>query len=90
MYYNVYTSLMGDPNLYFTTLIIIVVALLPDLLIQVPHHAGPLYNHLGHYRTHYWHSDVSTGVELVQNPNEAKSQQDDALHRPSHMKICPS
>jgi len=35
MYYNVYTSLMGDPNLYFATLIIIVVALLPDLLIQV-------------------------------------------------------
>ena len=38
LYYNVYTSLMADPNLYFTTLIIIVVALLPDVLIQVPHH----------------------------------------------------
>ena len=45
LYYNVYTSLMGDPNLYFTTLLVIVVALLPDVLIQVPHHtfhqAGP-------------------------------------------------
>ena len=35
LYYNVYTSLMADPNLYLTTLIIIVVALLPDILIQV-------------------------------------------------------
>ena len=38
LYYNVYTSLMADPNLYFTTLLIVVVALLPDVLIQVPHH----------------------------------------------------
>ena len=44
LYYNVYTSLMADPNLYFTTLIIIVVALLPDVLIQVPHHHT---HHLG-------------------------------------------
>ena len=35
LYYNVYTSLMADPKLYLTTLIIIVVALLPDILIQV-------------------------------------------------------
>ena len=50
LYYNVYTSLMADPNLYFTTLLIVVVALLPDVLIQVPHHtchqAGP-NNYLG-------------------------------------------
>ena len=52
LYYNVYTSLMADPNLYFTTLIIIVVALLPDVLIQVildchrpgsDHHLGQSY-----------------------------------------------
>ena len=35
LYYNVYTSLMRDPSLYFASLLIIVVALLPDVLIQV-------------------------------------------------------
>ena len=34
-YYNVYTSLLSDPALWLCTAITVIVALLPDLLLQV-------------------------------------------------------
>ena len=58
LYYNVYTSLMADPNLYFTTLIIIVVALLPDVLIQVHHHPCHHFG-LNHHSRHGFFIDCN-------------------------------